>query len=401
MLTFSGLQDVATAFQECKDTRHTALKLSLVTETFPPEINGVSMTLGRLVDGLHRRGVDVSVVAPGRKDRLAGRHESHRLVCVPGVPIPRYSELRFGLPANDRLRQAWMARRPDLVHVATEGPLGWSARSVATDLDLPVVSSFHTNFHSYGQHYGFGFLKALVLGWLRSFHNHTLRTFVPSNDLLSRLEEDGFRNLRLFARGVDTDLFGPHRRDSRLREAWGADERTPVALYVGRLAGEKNLELVCEAYQRMRDQLPNLQLVLVGDGPARPGLESRLPEAHFAGMQRGAALATHYASADAFLFASVTETFGNVVTEAMASGLVVLAYDYAAPGRFIRPGENGLLAPFNNAPAFLEQADQLARIRHLWPDLGQRARQTMLPHSWDVIIDGYLNELESLLKQPA
>lgn len=353
------------------------------------------MTLGRLVDGLRSRGIRVTVVAPRRRDREEAQG-GHTLVQVRGLPIPRYPELRFGLPCAHRLRRLWNLDPPDIVHVATEGPLGWSALRAARARGLPVVSSFHTNFHSYGSHYGYGFLRKPVLKWLRHCHNRTRLTFAPSGDLIRTLERDGFANLRLFARGVDLALFGPHRRDEALRGSWGAQADTPVALHVGRLAGEKNLELVVRAWQRMRDRLQDLKLVLVGDGPERRRIEKAFPEVIFAGMQRGEALAAHYASADCFLFASVTETFGNVVTEAMASGLPVLAYDYAAPGRFIKSGTNGMLADYNDSRAFIDQAMVLAGNRQEWTSIGSAARETMRPHSWDAIIDQYLKELHSL-----
>lgn len=369
------------------------MRFSLVTETFPPEINGVSMTLGRLVQGLRQRRFDVQVVAPARPDRIG---TAPSLFPVPGFPIPRYPELRFGLPANSSLERLWRRQRPDCVHIATEGPLGWSAGRVARHLGIPVVSSFHTNFHSYGSHYGFGFLKNGVLAWLRAFHNATLRTFVPSADMIDLLTRRGFRNLRLFSRGVDTRLFHPDKRDPALRHDWGAGPQTPVILYVGRLAGEKNLSLTIRAFRAMRELLPDARMVLVGDGPERKPLQADVPEATFTGMLQGEALATAYASADAFLFASITETFGNVVTEAMASGLPVLAFNYAAPGRFIVPGKNGALAPLNDEPAFLDQARQLAAIRSRWTQMGLAARQTLLPHSWDRIIDHYIEDIQSL-----
>jgi glycosyltransferase involved in cell wall biosynthesis len=316
---------------------------------------------------------------------------------VAGLPIPRYPELRFGLPAHRSLRRIWHNERPDIVHIATEGPLGWSALRVARQLNIPTVSSFHTNFHSYGSHYGYGFLKRMVLGWLRHCHNRTQLTFVPSTDVIRQLQSDGFANLKLLARGVDTALFGPHRRSPELRRDWGATPSTPVALYVGRLAGEKNLGLVVEAWQHMRSRLPELKLVLVGDGPARSALARQAPEAIFAGMRSGVDLAAHYASCDCFLFASITETFGNVVTEAMASSLPVLAYNYAAPARFISHQSNGFLAPFGDAPAFLSAAGTMADCRQRWPELGNQARNTVLPHSWDAIIDGYCEDIRPLL----
>jgi glycosyltransferase involved in cell wall biosynthesis len=368
--------------------------LHLVTETFPPEINGVSMTLGRLMDGLQQRNYQVRVIAPRRKDRNGMEMP---VTMVAGLPIPRYPELRFGLPAHRSLRRIWHNERPDIVHIATEGPLGWSALRVARQLNIPTVSSFHTNFHSYGSHYGYGFLKRMVLGWLRHCHNRTRLTFVPSADVIRQLQSDGFANLKLLARGVDTALFGPHRRSPELRRDWGATPSTPVALYVGRLAGEKNLGLVVEAWQHMRSRLPELKLVLVGDGPARSALARQAPEAIFAGMRSGVDLAAHYASCDCFLFASITETFGNVVTEAMASSLPVLAYNYAAPARFISHQSNGFLAPFGDAPAFLSAAGTMADCRQRWPELGNQARNTVLPHSWDAIIDGYCEDIRPLL----
>lgn len=372
------------------------MNITLVTETFTPEINGVSMTLGRLVDGLSQRGFQMTVVAPARKDRIPGDAGNYTLVTAPGLPIPRYTELRFGLPAFRKLKKLWSRNRPDLVHIATEGPLGWSALRTARGMDLKVVSSFHTNFHSYGKHYGFGILNNLVLGWMRRFHNNTLQTFAPSADLVDTLSKSGFKNLKLFARGVDMDLFGPHRRDMDLRSSWGADATTPVALYVGRLAGEKNLKLVIAAFRKMQALQPALKLVLVGDGPERAAIGKSCPEAFFPGMQRGEALAAHYASADCFLFASITETFGNVVTEAMCSGLPVLAYDYAAPKRFIRSGINGTLAPYDDPDAFCAKAIELATSRNTWKQMGASARETMLPHSWESIIEGYTRDIQSL-----
>jgi glycosyltransferase involved in cell wall biosynthesis len=369
------------------------MKITLVTETFPPEINGVAMTLGRLVDGLAKLDQCVTVVAPHRPDRIASKDDAFEFVSMPGCSIPRYPELKFGLPANAKFARLWKDNRPDIIHVATEGPLGWSAISAARKAEIPVVSSFHTNFHSYGQHYGYGFLQNMIFRWLRYCHNRCLRTFVPSEDIRTTLLEKGFENVSILSRGVDSTLFGPHQRDPELRQSWGASPSDPVAIYVGRLASEKNLDLVIKAYDRMRTTLPSLRLVLVGDGPARQYLESARRDIHFAGMQEGVNLAAHYASADCFLFGSTTETFGNVVTEAMASGIPVLAYDYAAPAKFIEHQRNGFLAPFGDSTAFLDAALDLARFHHKWNEMGSSARAVMLPHSWSSIVHGYLQEL--------
>jgi glycosyltransferase involved in cell wall biosynthesis len=354
------------------------------------------MTLGRLTTLLAEKGIEVSVIAPKRAERMPTSDRSISLFPVPGFPLPKYPELRFGWPAFQNLRREWTRRPPTLVHVATEGPLGWSAAIVARQLDIPLVSSFHTNFHSYSRHYGLGLLQTAALAWLRTFHNKTLRTFVPSHDLMHTLQEKGFHHLRLLARGVDTNAFDPAHRSESLRAEWGATPDTPVILYTGRLAEEKNLPLVVKAYLRIQTKLPNARMVFVGDGPMLGKLRELLPMAVFAGMKTGSALAASYASADLFLFASTTETFGNVVTEAMASALPVLAFDYAAPGRFIQSHLNGLLAPFGDETAFLDKADWLAHYPTKWNSMGLAARSTVLPLSWNTIADSYLNEIRTL-----
>jgi glycosyltransferase involved in cell wall biosynthesis len=354
------------------------------------------MTLGRWVQGLGQHGDSVTVVAPSRPDRKEQDSDSFRLFSVPGLPLPRYPELRFGLPVPFRLKRFFAQLKPDLIHIATEGPLGWSALHSARSLKLPLVSSFHTNFHAYGKHYGYGLLRRLVLGWLRYCHNRTQLTFAPSRDVINTLEVDGFRNLRLMDRGVDTALFGPHRRSDVLREQWKVSPQTPVALYVGRLAAEKNIDLSFRAFATMKTHLPDLKMVCVGDGPEKARLQKAYPETIFAGMRTGEDLACHYASADCFLFASITETFGNVVTEAMGSGLPVLAFDYAAPGLLIEHGRSGLLVPFDDSECFIREAGRFAHLQAEWPAMGQAAREAILPRSWEAVVEAYRRDCLSL-----
>ena len=198
-----------------------ALNLALVTETYAPEINGVAMTLGRLVDGLAARGHRITIIRPRQRHESPRFSVTQRLACrqirLPGVPIPGYPQLRLGLPAARRLRQQWALNRPDLVHVATEGPLGASAITTARRLGIPVTSSFHTNFDQYTRDYRIGWMKPVVAAWLRHVHNRTLRTFVPTRDLLARLETGGYLNLRLLSPGVESTLYNPGRRDDTLR----------------------------------------------------------------------------------------------------------------------------------------------------------------------------------------
>ena len=370
------------------------MKLALVTETFPPEINGVAMTLGQLAAGLARRGVLVTVHRPRQgpvdvpvPDRPYGE------VLHPGVPIPGYTMLRLGLPARGAFLRAWRAHRPDVVHVATEGPLGWSALSAADALGIPLASSFHTNFHSYSKHYGFAFLARPALAYLRWFHNRTRITLSPTEELNAGLTRDGFRGMRLLSRGVDTDLFSPVKRDPALRKEWGAAPDDPVFIHVSRLAAEKNYALLFRAWAAIRAAHPRARFVVVSDGPLRKKLQRAHPWAVFTGFLEREDLARHYASADVFLYPSLTETFGNVVTESMASGLAVCAYDYAAAGRYLRHGGNGLLAPLADENAFLVHSLALAADSRLRRSLGLAARATAENIPWSRVIDGFARDL--------
>ncbi|MFP4541262.1 MAG: glycosyltransferase family 4 protein [Opitutales bacterium] len=373
------------------------MKLSLITETFPPEINGVAMTLHRVVEGLIDREHEVEVVCPRRPDReLFFPERRFGLRMVRGFPLPRYPELRFGLPAHHTLRSAWQANRPDLVHIATEGPLGWSAERVAHHLRIPAVTTFHTNFHTYTSAYGVGLLEGFAVWWMRRMRRRVRRTFVPSDELSAKLTLQGFQKLSILSRGVDTALFSPARRDPALRASWGADAETPVAIYVGRIAAEKNLPLTLRAWQAMRETQPDLRLVLVGDGPERARIAREHPEVLFAGPQRGEDLARHYASADIFLFGSTSETFGNVVTEAMASGLLVLGYDYAAARQLLRDGQSAALAPLGDESAYLHRARQLAADPAAWAPLRLAARATAENNSWEAVLDNFARELQTI-----
>ena len=372
------------------------LRIALVTETYPPEVNGVSTTVARVVDGLQGEGHRLQLVRPrrdvGDRPQPAGPVDE---LLARGLPIPRYPQLRMGLPAKRRLLAHWRQWRPDLVHIATEGPLGWSALRAALALGLPVTSDFRTNFHAYSAHYGIGWLQRPIVGYLRRFHNRTACTMVPTEALRRELEAQGFERTAVVARGVDTRQFSPVHRSEALRRAWGLHEGDAAVLCVGRLAPEKNLDVLLAAFTAMRAVRPRLRLVFVGDGPMRGALQARCPDAVFAGLRTGADLAAHYASGDLFLFSSLTETFGNVTPEAMASGLPVLAFDYAAAAQLVTPGCNGLLAAFGDAPSFVAQARVLAADAAAARAMGAAARETALGLDWGRIV----RQIEGVMRQ--
>jgi glycosyltransferase involved in cell wall biosynthesis len=369
------------------------VKIALVTETFPPEVNGVAMTFGVIAAELARRGHEVTVYRPRRRDLPSAPQPLFREVPMPGLPIPGYSLLRLGLPAGRSLNRRWRQDRPDLVHVATEGPLGASAVTAARRLGLPVTSSFHTNFHSYARHYGIGPIQWLALAWLRRVHNRTCRTFAPTRELGNELRARGFRDLALLSRGVDTRQFRPARRSSILRLSWSAGPDDPVALHVGRMAPEKNYPLIFRAFAAMRAANPRIRCVLAGEGPLRARLQREHPEAIFIGFLPREVLAGHYASADIYIHASLTETFGNVLTEAMASGLAVAGFDYAAARLFVRSEENGLTVPCDQADALVAASRRLATDGPLRVRLGAAAAATMDAQSWETVIGQFEADL--------
>jgi glycosyltransferase involved in cell wall biosynthesis len=228
-------------------------------------------------------------------------------------------------------------------------------------------------------------MEPAVLAYLRRFHNRTGATLAPTEALRAELAARGLRNVQVLGRGIDTALFTPARRDARLRAAWGVADDAIAVIYVGRLAAEKNLQLAVSAFRALQGVRPEARFVLVGDGPLAAQLQAEHPDFIFCGMQTGEALAAHYASGDLFLFPSLTETFGNVLLEALASGLAVVAYDYAAAGQHIRSYENGVTAPCGNEALFLHQALALLTDGALRQTVRAQARRHALTQSWQQI----------------
>lgn len=398
------------------------LRVAVVTETYAPEINGVAHTMRHMVETLLQQGHTVELTRPrqaGDQVPESGKNTHSKSVrsepakplesrlCVRlirGLPIPRYRELQMGLVWPVTLVAAWRKVRPDVVHIVTEGPLGWSALIAARRLGIPVSSGFHTNFHAYSRHYGIGLFAGLVDRILRALHNRCAATMVPTAQICQTLQMRGYQRLAVVGRGIDTVLFNPSRRSQALRDSWGTGVQSadaqdadaqkagsesdgPVIMCVGRLAPEKNLQLFIRAAYAMRTVNPHTRVVLVGDGPDAHALRAAHPNFIFVGTRVGADLAAHYASADVFLFPSTTETFGNVTIEALASGLAVIAFDYAAAHQHIVHAKSGVLVPFDDAEAFVEAARSLAETPAQMARLGHHARTAAESLSWGRIVD--------------
>lgn len=375
------------------------MRVTIVTETYYPQVNGVSRTLGQLVRYLNEAGDEVQLVHPdyGVEPKEPGT------VLVRAWPLPFYKELRLPLPPFGRVQRQIDAFRPDLIHIATEATLGLSLLGYAKRRGIPVVSSFHTNFDQYSNHYRVGWAKGTIWRYLRWFHNRTLETYVPSLTTIADLESRGFERLVLWPRGVDSDLFRPDRPGrARIRAELGFKPDDVVIGYVSRMAVEKNVDYLVGAFERVAAVRPQAQFLLVGDGPARADLELRMGgRARFVGYRSGDDLADHYAAADIFAFASVTETFGNVILEAMASGLPVVALRAGGVGNIVLPGLNGeLLDPDQPAERFAETLIGLIDETALRFRLADSARAFAAGKSWDAVM-GLLHDRYERIRREA
>ncbi len=397
------------------------MRYAIVTETYPPEINGVALTVQGLEQGLRARGHELMLVRP-RQDidsvnsqgkstppqsspALRAREEAGHVddtMLLRGAGLPRYPGLKFGLPATATLLRRWTDSRPDALYVATEGPLGWSALRAARKLGIPAATGFHTRFDQYMRDYGMPFLESIALRWMRRFHNGGDATLVPTRELADYLQAQDFRKVVRLARAVDTERFNPVHRDLELRKSWGVGEHDLAVIYLGRIAPEKNLDLAVRAFRQLQRRRPDARFVWVGDGPARPKIAQEHPDFLFCGLQRGNEVARYFASTDLFLFPSHSETFGNTTLEAMASGVATVAFDYGAAREHLRDGVEG--AAVDNDADFIAAAVKLAsddNLRRTLAGNAHRAMQALHPEQVAADFDALLAGLADSRKAHA
>jgi glycosyltransferase involved in cell wall biosynthesis len=372
------------------------MRVTIVTETYFPQVNGVSRTLGELARYLTENGDQVQLICPDY-GTLADQGPVYK---VPSVVLPFYKELHLPRPPFGNVHRAMAAFRPDIIHIATEATLGWSVLQRALKRRLAVVSSFHTNFDQYSDHYRVGWARGLIWRYLRWFHNCTRETYVPSETTIGDLERRGFEGLVLWRRGVDSTLFRPDRPGRfEVRRALGWSPHDLVIATVSRIAPEKNVEFLAAALAIVASHRADVRILLVGDGPSRKALEEQIGSiARFAGYRQGDDLADHYAAADIFAFASVTETLGNVVLEAMASGLPVVALRAGGVGETVESGSTGILVepsetPEHFASAVLRLVEQHDERRRM----ASAARSYALSMSWDAIMASLRGHYQSVI----
>lgn len=362
------------------------LRATLVTETFAPQINGVSRALEELRRHLADRGDLVQVIHPDYGGPI-DRERDHR---SRAISPPFYKDLYLPIPPFHRVHRAIDAFRPDLIHIATPALLGLSALRYARRRAIPAVSSFHTNFDQYAACYGVGWAAGTIQRYLRWFHNRTLATHVPSIATMDRLDRLGFKRLSLWSRGVDSALFHPDRPGRfAIRRALGWSPDDLVIAVVGRLAREKNLGFLASALRIVAASRPGARLLIVGDGPSRGEMERRLDGlARFVGHRVGEDLADHYAAGDLFALASRTETFGNVALEAMASGMPVVALRAGSVADIVKHGATGLLVePDSSSRIFAEALIRLVDDAETRRGMAKAARGFAESQTWSVVME--------------
>jgi phosphatidylinositol alpha 1,6-mannosyltransferase len=360
------------------------LRLALFCDSYLPQLNGVSLLLQRLTTAIHERGGSVRVFTTTDPDATFDANVRR----WPSMSFWLYPEHRLALPTRASVRRELRAWEPTLIHAASPFGMGLAARSGALDLGIPFVSSYHTSWSAYTHFYGLGFLRNITWTYLRWYHNAGMRTYAPTVAVQKELQGHGIDRTAIWSRGVDTSRFSPAFRSRALRERLGADDDAVIAIYVGRLGAEKGLAVAMEGMHEVQESSGRRVIcAIAGDGPYADELRRIAPRnTRFVGRLSGRDLSEFYASADLFMFPSATDTFGNVLLEAMASGLPVVGAA-VGPTRELLGANRGLTFPPGDAAAFA------ARVRELADDPARRAALAgdalafARSRTWDTVFD--------------
>jgi len=376
------------------------MKIAYFTDTFSPEINGVTNTLNNLTAYLRKNSIEYLVFAPDYDNRRGAQEES--VLRFKGITPHVNPNSRLALPSYLTVRSAIAEFEPDIIHITIELGIGLIGLFIARELNIPIVMSYHTNFDSYLNLYDYGHLKKGYWAYIKWFHSFAKVNLCPSSDTLKTLEKKGFQNLDLWSRGIDPSLFDPARRSETVRNRLGGEGKT-VFLYVGRMAREKGLDTLAEAIALLNfTHKDEAVFVFTGDGPYMKELKDMtIPNAVFTGFLQKKELAEVYASSDAFVFPSGTETFGNVVLEAMSSGLPIVCTDAGGITDFTAHLENAYVCEYMNAESLAQGMTELLNKPELKDRLRKGGLATAAERSWDYIFDGLLSQYERVLEKNA
>jgi phosphatidylinositol alpha 1,6-mannosyltransferase len=370
------------------------MRIGIFAETFLPKIDGITNTLCHLLEHLEARGHQALMFAPnGGPSYYAGAE----IIGLPAIPLPLYPELKLVPPILSGVDERLAEFEPDLVHVVNPFLLGVVGIQAGRAVNVPVVASYHTDLPGYTERWGMGFSKELFWTYTRWVHNQADLNLCPSHYTLAELNEQGFERLKVWGRGVDNVQYHPDHRSAEMRARLTNDNsQQPLLLYVGRLAVEKRVEWL----HPVITNLENVRLAIVGDGPLRDSLETLFDGTNtvFTGYLSGEDLAAAYASSDIFVFPAANETLGNVVLEAMASGLPVIAPDAGGVTDHVYPGATGILFPSEEQDSFMQAVTQLLCDPVAANQMGTAGRAYAERNSWPFILDGLLKNYQELLE---
>lgn len=375
-----------------------ALRVALFTGNYNYIKDGVALTLNRLVAFLEKRGIPVLVFAPVAEQPAFD--SVGELVPVPSFAIPTRKEYRIatGFPKAQRARLA--AFRPTLFHIAVPDILGYQALKLAEQWNVPVVASYHTRYDTYLRFYGLGLLERLGQRYMRNFYNRVRRVYPPSESMAEIIRSEGqSQHVEVWARGVDSELFSPEKRDMAWRRALGiADDEVAIS-FAGRLVKEKNTAVYMRVMNMLAGRGLRVRPLVIGDGPEMAVMKAGLKNGIFAGFLHGEDLARAYASSDVFFFPSESETFGNVTLEAMASGLPAVNAIASGSNSLVIEGETGYLVSAADDAGLAARLEALVRDEARRKRMGDAARARALTFSWDAILSGLLDSYRTVLRE--
>lgn len=376
------------------------MKIALISDTCYPQINGMSNTLRKMTEYMEKNNIEYRFYVPEWEDSLLD--EPKNIERYEAMKPWFYPECRIALPNpnnNACLKRSLMSFDPDILHIATEFTMGYMGLKAFQSLDAALVMSYHTDIPGYLRHYNFQFLESAVRKYFHWFHSFAELNLVPSHHTMEQLREQGFNNLAYWKRGIDTAAFSPNNRNTTLKKVLGA-ETIPLLLYVGRIAVEKELDVLVDAANLLNTRGVAFRLAIVGDGPYREALEAKkIPNIIFPGYKKDRELQQYYASADIFVFPSSTETYGNVILEAMASGLPVIAPYAGGVKENLVDKSNGLVFLTGNPQDMADKMEQLILSEGFRKQLADNARHDVEKKSWEAVFDKLFASYESVIRQ--
>ena len=370
------------------------MKVAIFTDTYLPDVNGVSNTLGRLSAYFDHMGIEYLIFAPGdehiKKEKGIKR--------FPGIRFFLYPQVKLCFPFYSRVKKALTAFKPDIIHIVTEFGIGRAGLKYALNNKIPLVSSFHTNIPEYLKYFHFDFLENFSWRYLLKVHLKANRVFVPSNSTKKSLQNKGLKNISIWSRGIDKSQYSPDYRDESFRKEYGLVDKT-VFLYVGRVSPEKDIDILMETFNRLNLKYKDkIHLIIVGDGPLLSSLKEKAPSnITFLGFLRGNTLSKVYASSDIFIFPSSTETFGNVVIEAMASGVPVISCLAGGIADNLINGVNGLGIKPRDLEGFYNASERLLLNTSLRAKLASNGYDFISILDWNIIFSKLVTEYHEVI----